>query len=197
MDWVFVLKMLGMLALASVSLFARPHKLNEALGHLLAWGSIAGVLLLGFTFKDQLGEGLLRVRSALIPGYAVPLTPCEAVLNQSADGAYYAVAQVNGTPVTFQVDTGASDIVLSPADAKRLGVDVSSLSFDDATETANGVGHGARFSARSMEVGSIKLADVRMSINQAPMSTSLLGMAFFNKLKSFTFEGGRLRLKAR
>jgi len=81
--------------------------------------------------------------------------------------------------------------------ATRLGVDLSSLHFDDPYETANGAGHGARYSASSLAVGPIRFSDVAMSINQQPMHTSLLGMAFFKRLQSYSFEDRRLRLKWR
>jgi aspartyl protease family protein len=104
---------------------------------------------------------------------------------------------VNGQPVRFLVDTGASDIVLSPADAQRLGLDPASLSFTKPVETANGIGLGASYSAADVSVGSIRLSNVPMSVNKAPMSSSLLGMAFFNRLQSFRFEGNKLYLKSR
>jgi len=62
---------------------------------------------------------------------------------------------------------------------------------------ANGLGYGAPFTAATLQVGSIGLTNVTMSINKAPMSTSLLGMAFFNRMKSFRVEGDRLYIRPR
>ncbi len=187
----------GMLALVAASLLARRISLKDAARNTLIWGALAAVLIVGYTYRDELGQGLARVRSALIPAYAVSTAPHEMVLNQDADGQYYAIGRVNGQSVTFLIDTGASDIVLSPDDAKRLGVDLAALHFDDPYETANGDGRGARYAAASLALGPMQFSDVAMSINQEPMRTSLLGMAFFKRLQSYSFEDRRLRLKWR
>jgi aspartyl protease family protein len=76
-----------------------------------------------------------------------------------------------------------------------VGVDVGSLKFTDLAETANGMGRGASFKASSLSVGPVRLDDVPMQINQAPMSTSLLGMAFFRRLDSFQVKDGKLYMR--
>ncbi|KKK93856.1 hypothetical protein LCGC14_2688680, partial [marine sediment metagenome] len=47
--------------------------------------------------------------------------------------------EIEGTPVRFMIDTGASDIVLTPRDAARIGLDVAALSFTQRYQTANGI----------------------------------------------------------
>ena len=158
------------------------------------WAGLVAVLLLGYSFQNELGGLGVRLRSAVVPSYPVDAAG-QVVITQDQDGGYYVVASVNGQPVRFLVDTGASDIVLSPADAQRLGVNLSALQFNHPVETANGKGFGAAYTADSFALGSIVLGQTPMSIDKAPMSSSLLGMAFFNRLKSFRFEGGRLILQ--
>ena len=170
----------------------------RALRHLGAWLVIAGVLALGYSFRSELRFATERVRAEFAPGYAVATsTPGEMVVSQDEGGHFLLYGKVNGVTVQFLVDTGASDIVLSPADAKRLGVDVDNLAFTGVAETANGMGRTASFTADSLVVGDLRLSDVRMEINQAPMSVSLLGMSFFRRLESFRVEGGRLYMRWR
>jgi aspartyl protease family protein len=121
----------------------------------------------------------------------------ELVVSQDPDGGFYLMGQVNGQAVRFLVDTGASEIVLSPADARRIGVDPASLVFDHPSETANGVGYAAPFVADSLAVGPIRLENVPVAINQAPMSSSLLGMSFLKRLESFRVSGRKLYLQPR
>jgi aspartyl protease family protein len=185
----------AMLALVTASLLARRIPLKDMARNFLIWGALAAVLAVGYSFRDELAEVGRRIRSGLAPAYPVASAPHELLLTQDADGQYYAVAEVDGRPVTFMVDTGASDIVLSPADARRIGVDLAALHFDYPYETANGEGRGARYQLGSLALGGVRLADVPVSINQQPMRTSLLGMAFFKRLDSYAFEGRRLRLK--
>jgi len=188
---------LGLLALVSAALFSRRLKLGEAARHIAIWVAVGAVLLLGYSFRDELGAVFARVRSELIPAYAVTTDPHAMVLTQGADGAFSVMGAVNGQPVRFVVDTGASDIVLSPADAQRAGVDLASLDFRGVYETANGAGHGAPFTAASLAVGPMRLSNVAVSVNQAPMSASLLGMSFLKRLESFEIRDRRLFLRWR
>jgi len=119
------------------------------------------------------------------------------VVTQGDEGGFFVMGMVNGQRVRFLVDTGASDTVLSPADAKRLGIDLETLTFDKTAETANGMGYGAAFTADSLAVGSIAFSDMPLVVNQAPMSSSLLGMTFLRRLESFQVKGDKLYLKSR
>jgi aspartyl protease family protein len=153
------------------------------------------VLAIGYTFRDDFEDAALRVRSALVPGYAVALNAHEMILSEGEGGNYFVFGAVNGIPMRFLIDTGASDIVLSPADAQRIGIDTQHLDYARAAETANGVGHGAAVRVASLTVGPIEMRDVPVSVNQAPMDSSLLGMAFLKRLRSFAFANGRLTLR--
>ena len=183
------LMMVTIVASILVRLRLRPH---EALRNILGWAVIVGVLALGYSYRSELNSAWSRVRAEFAPGYPVQLSPHEMVVTQDQNGGFYVIGQVNGEAVRFLADTGASDIVLSPADAERLGVDLKALKFTDVAETANGIGRGAGFKAGSLTVGPVRLDDVPMQINQAPMSTSLLGMAFFRRLESFQIKQGKL-----
>jgi aspartyl protease family protein len=170
-------------------------RLSHALRSIAVWSAIIALLLIGYSFRGEITDLALRLRSELIPSYPVASAPGEMVIRRDAGGGFYVTGQVNGQPVRFLVDTGASDIVLSPADAQRLGVDLGALQFDRQVETANGPGLGAPYTAETLAIGPIQLTQTPMSVNKAPMSSSLLGMAFFNRLQSFRFEGDRLYLK--
>ncbi len=83
---------------------------------------------------------------------------------------------VNVTPVRFTVDTGASDIVLSPADAERAGIDVAG--WTTAAKPARRIRHRAAratVTLASLTLGPIRLEHIDVSVNQAPMAGSLLG----------------------
>jgi aspartyl protease family protein len=197
-DWVYPIQDVGYLVLvASAILVAGRVKLIKGVRYLAIWSGVAAVLVLGFAYKGDLMAIGSRIRSQLIPSYPVSLGPHTLALSQSENGGYYVVGAVNGVPVRFLVDTGASDVVLSPADARRLGIDLDGLDYGHSFGTANGVGRGASYTAASLDVGAIRLTDVPMSINQAEMGESLLGMAFLRRLESFEFKDGRLVLRAR
>ena len=186
---------IGFAALVGASLLSTRLKLGRAVRYLAVWGVIAGVLGLGFVYRQDAVAAYWRVRSALIPAYATQTGPNTVVLTESRDGGYDVRAKVNGRAVTFMVDTGASDVVLSPADARRVGVDRRALRFDRRYETANGAGFGAAWRADSLAIGPIRVTDVPISVNRTPMSRSLLGMSFLKRLDSFEFKDDQLVLR--
>ena len=119
----------------------------------------------------------------------------EYVVQPSAGGHYVVEAVVNGAPVTFLVDTGASDIVLTMADAERLGFHPATLRFTQRFATANGEVRGAPVVLREIRVGQFSLFDVPASVNEAPLRVSLLGMSFLQQLNGYSVENGRLVLR--
>ena len=197
-DWSDLLYLAGVLAIVSAGLVRvarRPS--SERLRHMAAWAAIVAVLALGFAYREELAGVPQHLRLAFSAGDPVPVGDHELVVPQDGQGAFTLVGRVNGQRVRFVVDTGATDTVLSLDDARRIGLDVSALRFDEAAETANGRTYGAPYVARRLEVGPIGFDDFRMSVNQAPMSSSLLGLSFLNRLESFEVRGRRLILKWR
>jgi len=197
-DWAQVAYLMGLLLLVTAGVFrsgriARPEHLRYA----AIWMAIVGLLALGFAYRDQLSEAPNRLKLAFSAGDPVATRPGEVVVPRDESGHYIVVARVNGQRVRFLVDTGATDTVLSPEDARRIGLPLEELRYVRAVETANGQGYAAPFVADRFEVGPIALADFRLAVNQAPMSISLLGMSFLSRLDSFHFEGPNLVLRWR
>jgi aspartyl protease family protein len=178
-------------------LSARRFSLGDTLRNLLLWGGVVVVLVLGYSFRDELGFIGQRVQSEFMPGYPVATGANELVLTAREDGHFYVVGEANGVTVTFLVDTGASDTVLTPSDAVRLGIDLNTLDFSRVYETANGIGYGADYVLGRLRVGDIMFEDFQVSVNQVEMGTSLLGMSFLNRLASFEFRDRRLFLRSR
>jgi aspartyl protease family protein len=191
-----LIQTLGFLALASSGLlFVRQFNLKQTMRNILIWIAAGGVLVIGFSFQNELKDLGLRLRSNLVPGYAVETGPRELTLSESEDGHFHVYGTINGTRISFLVDTGASDIVLDPADARRLGIDLDSLKFDRPFGSANGIGYGAKTVVGGLVVGPIVFSDVEVAINKAQMGSSLLGMAFLKRLKSYSVSGGKLVLR--
>ena len=191
-----LIQTLGFLALASSGLlFVRQFNLKQTMRNILIWIAVGGVLVIGFSFQNELKDLGLRLRSSLVPGYAVETGPRELTLSESEDGHFHVYGTINGTRISFLVDTGASDIVLDPADARRLGIDLDSLKFDRPFGSANGIGYGAKTVVGGLVVGPIVFSDVEVAINKAQMGSSLLGMAFLKRLKSYSVSGGKLILR--
>ena len=97
------------------------------------------------------------------------------------DGHYHIEAQVNGTPVRFVLDTGATFIVLTKADAARAGLDLDGLIYTGRAMTANGEVRTAPVELDSMSIGPIADSNVRAVVNDGEMETSLMGMSYLQK----------------
>jgi aspartyl protease family protein len=196
-DQAQVFYALGLLALVSSGLvYAQRVRLGAAARDLAIWVAIGVTILVGYTFRDELAGVFTRVRGEVVPAYAVPTSDHALVLTASDDGHFYVIGQVNGAPVRFIVDTGSTEVVLSPADAQRAGVDLAKLTFASPGETANGVGYDAQTTVTRLAVGPIQLANVAVAVNKTPMSASLLGMSFLRRVDIET-HGDQMTLRWR
>jgi aspartyl protease family protein len=194
-DQPWLVYMVIWLALLSAGfVFSRQLKLRESLRNIAIWIAIAAVLVIGYSYRDALSALGTRVQSEFLPGDAVVSGDHTLVLTQDDTGEFHIYGEANGVRIRFVVDTGASDIVLSPADAKRLGIDTGHLVFNRSYETANGIGYGAATTLPQLSIGPIQLWNVPVSINRTEMESSLLGMAFLKQMKSFEIRGRKLTI---
>ena len=168
---------------------------RQALNYVALWLMVGGVLLLGYAWQEPILNAAMHLRSQVLPGEAVATGERELTISESEGGSYRVFGSVNGTRISFLVDTGASDIVLSPSDARRAGINPETLKYDRPYATANGVGYGATVTLDTLQVGAITLSNVRASVQQAEMGTSLLGMTFLSRLKSYTVQDRKLVLR--
>jgi len=197
-DQAQALQMLGWLALVSSGLvYTRRVRFSVMARNLAIWAAIAGVAILGYSYKAEAMAAFQRVRGELIPAMAVPTGEHAMTITASDDGGFYVMGAVNGKPVRFAIDTGANGVLLSPADAARAGIDPGGLKYSAPGETANGVGFMAPVTLGNLDVGQIRLTNVRAAVDKAPMSSSLLGMAFLKRLESFEVKGDQLTLRWR
>lgn len=116
----------------------------------------------------------------------------EMVLRADANGHFIVTAEINGTPIRFVVDTGATDIMISADDAERAGFRPHQLNFTKKYQSANGIVRGAPVRLRSLRVGQIEMYDVEASVNEVDIGISLLGMGFLSRLESYQVEKGKL-----
>jgi aspartyl protease family protein len=101
---------------------------------------------------------------------------------------------VNAVPVRFLVDTGASDVTLSRKAAERIGFDLNSIAFTRSYNTANGIVRGAPITLDNISVEGITVRNVEASINEAPLTHSLLGMSYLNRFSSYSVSRDKLTL---
>ena len=186
---------LGLLALVGGSfIMHRRIRAKHALKHAAVWAGIAAALLLAYSLRHEAGSLWQRMAGELLPHRGV-IKGGAVTLTARRGGHFVAEAEADGVLVRFLVDTGASDVVLSPGDAARLGFDVEALSYSRVYQTANGTVAGAPVRLGRIAIGPIVIEDVRASVNKAPMGNSLLGMSFLARLSSYEVSAGKLTLR--
>jgi aspartyl protease family protein len=108
-----------------------------------------------------------------------------AQLTKGPDGHFWAEAKVDGRAVRFLVDTGATAVSLSKADAQRLGIDVSKLNYEYDVVTADGRTRAASVKLGSVAIAGAKVANVDALVIESGLETSLLGMSYLGRLSRF------------
>jgi aspartyl protease family protein len=111
-------------------------------------------------------------------------------------GHFQVEARVDGRRLDFMVDTGASVIALTAADAKRLGIFPAFNDYKARVRTANGTVKAAPVMLGSVDVGGLVVRDVQaLVMPDNALSENLLGLAYLTKLKRFEYAGGKLVLE--
>lgn len=118
----------------------------------------------------------------------------EIVVPRAMDGHYYLTLDINQTPVRFVVDTGATDMVLTLADAERAGIDTDALRYLGRANTANGEVRTAFVRLSEVSLGGVVDRDVSAVVNEGKMEQSLLGMGYLQRWGRIEIAGGELIL---
>ena len=183
------------------ALLGRSLSAREVIRSIFVWFAILLLLVGVYTYRDELAGAGARVLGVLAPG--VPIAgrlageedPSSVVVVRTAAGHFVVRASVEDVPLTLLVDTGASFVTLTQADAAAVGVDVASLQFVTPIRTANGVIQAAPITIARLAVGTIERRDLDALV--APpdsLDQSLLGMSFLDTLNGYRISGDRLVL---
>jgi aspartyl protease family protein len=190
------LLILGGLA-ASAVVFLYRGRFGKALRDAALWLLIMLVLTVGYVLRDDLGQVGHRVLAAFVPGYGVVSDDGKTLEFTAGPDRHFLVnAIVDGTPVLFVADTGATTVLLSHEDARKAGIAVDRLRYTAAVLTANGQALAAPYVIGELTLGGITRRNVTAMVSQPGMvGTSLLGMSFLGRLSSFEIRGDRLILR--
>ena len=157
-------------------------------------GLIAALVGAVFTVVSpaQLGIPLPDGLAPLLPGAEAEHQQVEGNTTRiplSPDGHFWALAEVNGVPRRFLIDTGATLTTLSPNAAESA--DVTALPGRGHVElkTANGLAQGSLARIAQLRVGNIVARQLEVVVAPGLGDTNVLGMNFLTRLKSWRVEG--------
>ena len=167
-----------------------------ALKQFAIWGGLG--LLFYAVLGDRLAQQLALPHPAAPASATAPSRPAGAMPNSlvyraNSQGHVVVDAAVNGNPVRFLVDTGATMVVLTLQDAEAAGISRNDLVFSMRTQTANGVARAAPVTLRDVRLGQLEINDVKAAVAEN-LGISLLGQSFLTRLDSYEMHDGTLTL---
>jgi aspartyl protease family protein len=174
------------------------RRLGDIARNLGLWALAILAFVAVYQYRYELQDFASRVTAGLVPGS--PLSVGEGgntvMITKLANGHFGARGAVNGKPVDFIIDTGASATVLTPDDARAAGFETAALDFSVPVQTANGMAKAAVAVADTVSVGTISRSRLPVFIvGPGQLDQSLLGMNFIGTLSGFDVRGDRMILR--
>lgn len=129
-------------------------------------------------------------RSASVTGSDEIEIPADQV------GNYQTNAEIDGYILRMMVDTGATYVCLTDADASAIGIRPAPADYRYKTQTANGTGVAAHIKIDRLRLGQVEIRDVDAFVMPpGALATSLLGMSALNRLGKVEIAAGKLVLR--
>lgn len=116
-------------------------------------------------------------------------------LTRADDGHFYAEAQVNGARIRFLVDSGASVVALTRADAQAAGLGASAGEFSARAATAGGEIALKPVTIDRIAIGPLVAQGVPGVVSEGELGVSLLGQSFLRRLGKVEIERNEMRLR--
>jgi aspartyl protease family protein len=126
---------------------------------------------------------------------AISAAPIPHTVRRDPDGLFYVQALVNGKPVRFLVDTGASVVVLTAADARAVGARVEDEQFTQKVNTVGGSTQMAWTTIQSLRLAGRDVRGLRAGIVKEGLGVSLLGQNMLTQLELLTISAEGLSMR--
>ena len=179
---------------------------------MLSIDGVSRVMKVGQTSPEgvRLVSALAREAVVAVAGREIRLEPArepggafsnperrEIPVARNGRGEYRIVGTVNGSQISFMVDTGANVVALSGVDADRLGIDYRHLGEPTRVQTAAGLSDAWGITLDRVEVSGILVRNVRATVIEGPHpEPALLGMSWLQRV-GLREESGVLYLRER
>jgi len=181
---------LALLAVALAGWFIAENR--QSLGQTARQAAAWGLIFLGVIAAVGLWTD---IRDDVAPRQAAFEDGARIEVPMGPDGHYHLTLRLDGTPVHFVVDTGASNVVLTARDAARIGIDPGDLRFGGFARTANGTVQTARVVIGEISLGGRADRNFPVCVNSGEMDLSLLGMDYLSRFERIEIADGRLVLE--
>lgn len=157
---------------------------------------VVGVDTTGAMLRVEGVERRYGLSRELSTGFAEPERR-QLSIAQGQGGHYWVAGSINGQPVQFLVDTGATSVAINEIQARRLGIDYRVDGRQITVSTASGTAKAWRINLNSVKVGTIDVLGVdAVVVEGGAPSEALLGMSFLGRV-SWREDLGVLKLESK
>jgi len=173
-------------------------RFTHLIRNLFIWLAIIFALMTGYNNRYELQDMAHWLTAGMIPASLISSHQNDkptVTLSQTMNDHFETKALVNNQPVHFMIDTSASSVILSSADAQRIGIDTRKLNYFIPVNTANGETRAAPVVLDSLQIGNIARKNIYALVTRTDTTnTNLIGMSFLNRLSGHTVHGDQLIL---
>lgn len=156
----------------------------------LAFALMVGILVP----SDKPSAPAANAAQARKGGLFEPVPYKETELRRRPDGHFYVTADVNGAPITFLIDTGASMIALTESDARAAGLEFSQTEFEPIARTASGIARGKRVVLPKVSIEGKEVMEVEAAVVEGA-ELSLLGQSYLARISGVQMNGDAMVLR--
>ena len=177
------------------SLAARRLPLGYVAKAAFAWIAIFAALFAIFSFRFEFKAVWERVKADISGTAGQSVNGNEISIRRQDDGHYWLQLGVNGTPVRFMIDSGATTTAVNADTARETGIEVDTTGYPVFLNTANGRVTAQRGVVQSLMIGSQEIGQHNVVVSESFGDTNVLGMNFLDSMQSWKVEGNVMTLK--
>jgi aspartyl protease family protein len=177
------------------SLVTRRLPLGYVAKAAFAWIAIFATLFAIFSFRFEFKAVWERVKADISGTAGQSVSGEEITIRRQDDGHYWLQVDVNGKPVRFMIDSGATTTAVNANTALETGIEVDANGYPVFLNTANGSVAAQRSVILSLKIGSRELGQHDVVVSESFGDTNVLGMNFLDSMQSWRVEGNVMTLK--
>jgi aspartyl protease family protein len=177
------------------SLAARRLPLGYVAKAAFAWIAIFATLFAIFSFRFEFKAVWERVKADISGTAGQSVRGEEITIRRQDDGHYWLQVDVNGKPVRFMIDSGATTTAVNADTARETGIEVDTTGYPVFLNTANGRVTAQRGIIVSLKIGSRELGQHDVVVSESFGDTNVLGMNFLDSMQRWKVEGNVMTLK--
>lgn len=177
------------------SLAARRLPLGYVAKAAFAWIAIFAALFAIFSFRFEFMAVWERVKADISGTAGQSVNGEKITIRRQDDGHYWLQVDVNGKPVRFMIDSGATTTAVNGNTARETGIQVDTDGYPVFLNTANGSVAARRGIIQSLKIGTHEIGQHNVVMSESFGDTNVLGMNFLDSMQSWKVEANVMTLK--